>query len=67
MYVGMGTLLCICIQKTSIKLAHTHTHTHTDTKNAWSIIMGFTWSTSCHFDTFSRIDGMSGGGASILF
>ena len=29
MYVSMHTLLCICIQKTDIKLAHTHTHTHT--------------------------------------
>ena len=31
MYVSMHTLLCICIQKTDIKLAHTHTHTHTHT------------------------------------
>lgn len=27
MYASMHTLLCICIQKTDINLAHTHTHT----------------------------------------
>ena len=30
LYVGMEILLCICIQETSIKLAHTHTHTRTE-------------------------------------